>query len=85
MHDFTTTTPAARTEPFWMGACLGALAMLLTVLAYERLTRQPDPSAVDMPTDVIKAYNMGVKDALRTNPPSLDLESVCVELWANRR
>jgi hypothetical protein len=27
---------------------------------------------------------MGIKDALRTNPPSNDLEMVCLELWGKK-
>jgi len=42
-------------------------------------------SAVDMPRDVIEAYNMGLRDALKTNPPSMNLEQVCVNLWANKQ
>ena len=68
-------------EPFWMGALLGALMVLLTVLAYDRLIPEPTP----IPQDIITAYNAGSKDALKTNPPSLNLEAVCMELWANKK
>lgn len=68
-------------EPFWMGALLGGLMVLLTVLAYDRLI--PEPNAT--PQDIITAYNAGSKDALKTNPPSLSLEAVCMELWANKK
>lgn len=72
-------------EPFWMGTLFGSLMMLLTVLAYDRLMSRPDPSAVEMPRNVVEAYRMGLKDSLKTNPPSLELESVCMELWANKQ
>lgn len=68
-------------EPFWMGAMLGGLMVLLTVLAYDRLVPDPTP----MPHDIIAAYNTGVKDALKINPPSLRLEAVCMELWAKKQ
>ena len=68
-------------EPFWMGALLGGLMVLLTVLAYDRLIPEPNPT----PQDIITAYNAGSKDALKTNPPSLSLEAVCMELWANKK
>jgi len=58
---------------------------LTTLIAISINKMQPVPSAVDMPRDVIQAYNMGLKDALRTNPPSMDLEQVCVNLWANKQ
>lgn len=72
-------------EPFWMGTLFGSLMMLLTVLAYDRLMSRPDPSAVEMPRNVVEAYRMGLKDSLKTNPPSLELEAVCMELWANKQ
>jgi len=68
-------------EPFWMGAMLGGLMVLLTVLAYDRLVPDPTP----MPQDIIAAYNTGVKDALKINPPSLRLEAVCMDLWAKKQ
>jgi len=34
---------------------------------------------------LIKAYDQGQKDALRTNPVSMDLEMVCLGLWADRQ
>jgi hypothetical protein len=55
--------------------------VLLTVLAYDRLIPEPNPT----PQDIITAYNAGSKDALKTNPPSLSLEAVCMELWANKK
>ena len=58
---------------------------LTTFIAISINKMQPVPSAVDMPRDVIQAYNMGLKDALKTNPPSMNLEQVCVNLWANKQ
>ena len=40
---------------------------------------QTDPEAL------IKAYDQGQRDALRTNPVSMDLEMVCLGLWADRQ
>ena len=58
---------------------------LTTLIAVGINKMQPvNPSAVDMPKDIIQAYNMGLKDALRTNPPSADLEMVCLELWGKK-
>ena len=72
-------------EPFWMGTLFGSLMMLLTVLAYDRMTSQPNPSAIDMPADIVSAYRMGLKDALKTNPAGGDLENACLDLWAERQ
>lgn len=34
---------------------------------------------------LITAYDQGKRDALRTNPVSMDLEMVCLGLWANKQ
>jgi hypothetical protein len=60
-------------------------SMLFLVLAIDRMTDDAMPSQLTMPKDVVQAYNMGIKDALKTNPPSLDLEQTCVNLWANKQ
>jgi hypothetical protein len=73
-----------KNEQFWLGAVFSAVTTLLIVLSLNRLFASPNPSAVDMPKDVITAYNMGIKDALRTNPPSNDLEMSCLELWGKK-
>lgn len=72
-------------ERFWVGAMFGTFIMLLIVLVYSKLTETPQPSQLTMPKDVVQAYNMGLKDALRTNPPSLDLEQTCVNMWADKQ
>lgn len=70
-------------EQFWMGAIFGGLIVLLITLALGRLfeTKQ----TVQLPADIIQAYNMGVKDALTTSPPSADLELACVKLWGSKQ
>jgi hypothetical protein len=73
-----------KNEQFWLGAVFSAVTTLLIVLSLNRLFASPNPSAVDMPKDIIQSYNMGIKDALRTNPPSNDLEMVCLELWGKK-
>jgi hypothetical protein len=69
---------------YWLGLITGAAAVALISIAIHKLTAQP-ASAVDMPKDVITAYNLGIKDALKTNPPSAALEYACLELWANKQ
>ena len=34
---------------------------------------------------LIAAYDRGKRDALRTNPVSMDLEMVCLGLWADKQ
>lgn len=71
---------------FWRGVLLGAFFMGLFLAALGKITQTDDPAAkVEMPKTVIQAYKMGAKDALSTNPPSMDLEMVCVGLWANKQ
>jgi hypothetical protein len=72
-------------ERFWVGAMFGMFLMLLITLIYHKLAESPHPSQLTMPKDVVQAYNMGLKDALRTNPPSLDLEQTCVNMWADKQ
>ena len=72
-------------EQFLSGLMLGAVFMLLTVLGIERLFHKDVPmyttvSAI-VPTDVIDAYNRGIKDALETNPTNAQLEVTCAALW----
>lgn len=72
--------------PFWRGAVLGAFFMTLLIAAWGKLTPSDDPVAkVEMPKTIIEAYKMGAKDALKTNPASMDLEMVCVGLWAEKQ
>jgi hypothetical protein len=70
---------------YWSGFVLGLFSMLFLVLAIDRMTDSPDPSQLTMPKDIVQAYNMGIKDALKTNPPSLDLEQTCVSMWADKQ
>ena len=63
------------------------MVMLLVVLIIDRLSHTPEqmPSSLMMPKDVVEAYRMGLKDAIKTNPPSLELEQVCMNMWAERQ
>lgn len=36
------------------------------------------------PIDLVEAYEQGKKDALKTNPVSLELEMTCAGLWAGQ-
>jgi len=60
---------------------------LLTLLAYEKLNKDPLPE-IHVPItadDIVEAYKSGKKDALRTNVPSIELEQACVSLWAQKQ
>jgi hypothetical protein len=74
-----------RQGTYWLGVFFGAVTMLLIGLIIDRLNDKPPSSYVDMPKDIVQAYNMGLKDAIRTNPPSMELEQTCVNLWADKQ
>ena len=72
-------------EQFLSGLMLGAVFMLLTVLGLEKIFAKNVPMYTTVseivPTDVIDAYNKGIKDALQTNPTNAQLEVTCAALW----
>jgi hypothetical protein len=72
-------------EQFWFGTIFGMVVMFLITLGVSRIVDKDAVSQVQMPHDIISSYNMGIKDALRTNPPSQDLEYACLDLWANKQ
>jgi hypothetical protein len=80
-------TQRIQNGSYWMGAALGAMVMLLVVLIVDRLNDKAEqiPTSLMMPKDVVEAYRMGLKDAMRTNPPSLELEQTCMNMWADRQ
>jgi hypothetical protein len=77
----------ARTETYWTGFALGVLITLLTVLAADKILTKQEPlqTSLELPKDIITSYNAGLKDALKTNPPSWGLEQSCLELWSNQK
>ena len=70
-------------EQFWMGAIFGGLIVLLITLALGRLFEESE--RVQLPADIIQAYNTGVKDALTTSPASAELELACAKLWGGKQ
>ena len=71
----------------WMlGVIVGVVLTSLIALGLNKLHKEQMPqSYVEMPRDIIQAYNMGLKDALKTNPASMDLEQTCVNMWADKQ
>ena len=67
---------------------LGFTMGLLTVLAWQRVMSEPlilPDSEATRADELISIYKRGIKDALRTNPVSMDLEQACLEIWANKQ
>lgn len=67
---------------------LGFTMGLLTVLAYQKVMSEPlilPDNEATRAEELISIYKRGIKDALRTNPVSMDLEQACLEIWANKQ
>ena len=67
---------------------LGFTMGLLTILSWQKVMNEPyiAPDTEEARADeLISIYKRGVKDALRTNPVSMDLEQACLEIWANKQ
>lgn len=67
-----------------LGVLVGVVLTSLIAIGISKMKSNEPPMEI-LPKSVIEAYNMGLKDALRTNPPSMDLEQVCVNMWANKQ
>jgi hypothetical protein len=70
-----------------LGVLVGAVLTSLIFIGWSKMNpRQPiEPIANLIPKDIIEAYNTGLKDALRLNPVSLELDQACLTLWANKQ
>jgi hypothetical protein len=69
-----------------LGVIVGVVLTSLIAIGIHKLHRAQMPqSYVEMPRDIIQSYNMGLKDALKTNPPSWDLEQTCLNMWADKQ
>ena len=67
---------------------LGFVVGILTVLSWQRVMSEPyiseDTEAVRA-EELISIYKRGVRDALKTNPVSFELDQTCLEVWANKQ
>ena len=69
-----------------LGLVVGVVMTSLIGIGISKIKTQHNVvSAVDMPRDIIQAYNMGLKDALKINPPSWSLEQTCLNMWADKQ
>ena len=73
-----------KSNQWALGLVSGVVITSLIAIGINKMTSNEPPMEI-LPKSVIEAYNMGLKDALRTNPPSMDLEQVCVSMWANKQ
>jgi bifunctional DNase/RNase len=72
------------TRQWMLGVIVGVVLTSLIAIGLSKM-KTPEPPMHMMPRDIIQAYNMGLKDALRTNPASWDLEQTCLNMWADKQ
>lgn len=72
-------------DQFWWGTIFGMVVTFLVSVSMSRIMDKDVTQRVELPQDIISSYNMGIKDALRTNPASQDLEHACLEMWSNKQ
>lgn len=77
-----TITMSEGNKQWALGMIAGVVITSLMAIALNKM--EPVYQAIEMPEDVITAYNLGIKDALRTNPVSADLDNACLELWGKK-
>lgn len=67
-----------------LGMIVGIVLTSLIAIGINKIKATEPPMEV-LPKSVIEAYNMGLRDALITNPVSPALEMTCVELWGRKQ
>lgn len=77
--------PVGTRQTYWSGFALGALTVTLVSLSASKVMDRYATTPEGLPEGYIQAYKVGVKDALKTNPPSWQLEETCLEVWANKK
>ena len=67
-----------------LGFCVGIMFTIGADTLMEKDLPIPDSEATRA-EELISIYKRGVRDALKTNPVSFELEQVCLEVWANKQ
>ena len=75
---------AALQRQWMLGLLVGTLLTALIAIGFNKM-RAAEPPADVIPKTIIDSYNAGLKDALRTNPASWDLEQTCLNMWADKQ
>lgn len=67
-----------------LGFAIGVMAVILgdRLVEEEIVIADRESTRAD---ELISIYKRGMKDALRTNPVSFELEQTCLEVWANKQ
>ena len=77
-------TMSEGNKQWGLGVLVGVVLTSLVAIGINKMTSNEPPMHM-MPKDIIEAYNMGLKDALKTNPASWDLEQTCLNMWADKQ
>ena len=67
---------------------LGFAIGVMTVIGVDKIIQRdilPPHSEAVRADELISIYKRGMKDALKTNPVSFELEQTCLEVWANKQ
>ena len=72
-----------KSNQWALGLVSGVVITSLIAIGISKMKVNEPPMEI-LPKSVIEAYNMGLKDALRTNPASWDLEQTCLNMWADK-
>jgi hypothetical protein len=74
------------TRQWILGMLTGLVIATLIAIGISKIkSRLPVDNSEIIPKTIIDAYNTGLKDALRTNPPSWQLEQTCLNMWADKQ
>ena len=67
---------------------LGFTIGVMTTIAVDKIVERdvlPPHSEAVRADELISIYKRGVRDALKTNPVSFELDQTCLEVWANKQ
>jgi len=67
-----------------LGFTIGDMSVIAVDKIVERTVLPPHGEAARA-EELISIYKRGVKDALKTNPVSFELDQTCLEVWANKQ
>jgi hypothetical protein len=71
-------------KQWFLGVIVGVVITSLIAIGISKMP-EPAPPMDILPKSVIDAYNMGLKDALITNPVSPALEMTCLDIWGRKQ
>jgi len=67
---------------------LGFAMGIMTIIGADKIIERdilPQHAEAVRADELISIYKRGVKDALKTNPVSFELDQTCLEVWSNKQ